>query len=123
MHTPSTHHRPYQKLVVWREAHSLCLYIYKRTARFPSYEKSALVNQMRTAAYSVPTNLAEGTGKKSPKERNRFFEYASCSLEELHYQCFLSRDLGYIAADEFTKVELHIGRVGYLLMRLRSTLN
>ncbi len=77
---------------------------------------------MRKSSYSAPKNIAEGTGKKSLKERDHFFEHASCSLEELHYQCLLARDLSYIRDEDFEKVEEQIGRISFLLMRLRSTL-
>ena len=116
------HHRPYQKLIVWNEAHVLCKFIYNLTIRFPDYEKFALANQMRKSSYSVPTNIAEGTGKKSLKERDHFFAYSSCSLEELHYQCLLARDLGYITQAEFDEADEKIRKVSYLLMRLRNTL-
>ena len=121
MHTID-HHRPYQKLIVWKEAHMLCLFIYRMTIHFPSHEKFALVNQMRRSSYSVPTNIAEANGKTSVKDRDHFFEYAHCSLEELHYQCVLSLDLSYITPAQFDEAEDHIKRVSYLLMRLRSSL-
>lgn len=122
MNTIQLRQRPYQKLIVWREAHELCKFIYKITGKFPSHEKYGLMTQMRRSSFSVPMNIAEGTGKKSQKERDHFFEYASCSLEELHYQCLLSRDLSYVNDEEFAIAQNHIGRVGFLLMRIRSTL-
>lgn len=114
--------RPYQKLIDWKEAHELCLSIYSLTTKFPSHEKFGLVSQMRRSSYSVPTNIAEGNGKSSQKERVHFFEIASCSLEELHYQCLLSFDLKYITEAEFQKANLHIGRVSFLLGRLQSSI-
>ena len=122
MTTNPIHYQPYQKLIVWKEAHVLCRNIYQLTLQFPSYEKFALANQMRKSSYSVPTNIAEGTGKKSLKERDHFFEHSSCSLEELHYQCYLAKDLSYITEQEFTEVEGKIRQVSYLLMRLRNSL-
>lgn len=114
--------RPYQQLIVWKEAHALCLSIYTLTKKFPNEERFGLVSQMRRSSSSVPTNIAEGSGKKSVKEREHFFEHASCSLEELHYQCYLSLGLEYVTQDEFKKTDELIGRVGYLLMRLRAAL-
>jgi four helix bundle protein len=114
--------RLYQKLIVWREAHILCLSIYKLTKKFPRDERFALVTQMRKSSYSVPTNIAEGSGKVSEKERDHFFEYSSCSLEELHYQSTLSLDLLYITKTEFSDIENKIRKVSYLLMRLRQSL-
>lgn len=116
------HIRPYEKLIVWREAHRLCQFVYTITKKFPSDERFRLVNQMCKSAYSVPMNIAEGCGKESFKERGHFYETASCSLEELHYQFVLSRDLGYITIDEFLHADDHVQRVSFLLVRLRQSL-
>ena len=121
-HYKCMHIRPYEKLIVWQEAHALCLWIYKLTPKFPKDERFRLVTQMCKSSYSVPTNIAEGSGKKSIKEREHFYEIASCSLEELHYQSRLVRDLGYINDEEFRQADDHIQRVSYLLMRLRKSL-
>lgn len=118
----SMHIRPYQKLIVWQEAHKLCSWTYKETAVFPKDERFRLVNQICKSAYSVPMNIAEGAGKRSPKERERFYETAACSLEELHYQLFLALDLTYINKEIFEKADKQIQRVSYLLMKLRKSL-
>ena len=114
--------RLYQKLIVWQEAHKLCLQIYKITITFPSSEKFGLVSQMRRSGYSIPTNLAEGNSRHSKKDKSHFVEIAIGSLEELHYQCTLSRDLGYITPKQFEPLDSHNGAVGYLLYKLRSSL-
>lgn len=117
-----SYQRPYRKLIVWREAHALCLLIYNITKSFPSYERFSLTQQMRRSSYSVPTNIAEGQLKKSKDEKDRLFEYSACSLEELHYQSLLSRDLKYITNETFSRLEQNIGKVSFLIMRLRQTL-
>lgn len=116
------HVRPYQKLIVWQEAHTLCLWIYKITREFPTDERFRLISQICRSAYSVPMNIAEGSGKASSKERERFYETASCSLEELHYQCLLSKDLMYIDGKIFEKADDSIKRISYLLTKLRQSL-
>lgn len=116
------HTRPYQKLIVWKEAHKLCLWVYKVTQHFPSEEKFGLVAQMRRSAASVPTNIAEGSTKSSEKERLHFYEIAKTSLEELHYQCFLSKELQYLSFSEYEFADQTIQKISYLLMRLRSSL-
>lgn len=116
------HVRPYQKLIVWQEAHALCLRIYSITREFPTDERFRLVSQICRSAYSVPMNIAEGSGKASQKERERFYETASCSLEELHYQCLLSKDLMYIKEEIFLQVDDAIKRISYLLTKLRQSL-
>jgi four helix bundle protein len=116
------HIRPYEKIIAWKEAHQLCLRIYQLTTHFPSHERYALVSQMRRSAYSVPMNIAEGNAKRSAKEKERFFEIASASLEELHYQLLLGRDLKYLTQEVFDECDAHIHRTSYLLMRLRASI-
>ncbi|MDD5469591.1 MAG: four helix bundle protein [Candidatus Peribacteraceae bacterium] len=112
--------RPYQKLIVWKEAHSLCLWIYGITKQFPGDERFRLVDQMCRAASSVPMNIAEGSGKSSNKERARYYETALCSLEEVHYQCVLARDLQYMKGEQFDDADDRIQRVSFLARKLRS---
>ncbi|MEI8230611.1 MAG: four helix bundle protein [Candidatus Peregrinibacteria bacterium] len=113
--------RPYQRLVAWKEAHALCLWIYAMTKKYPSCEFFGLVDQMCRSSSSAPTNIAEGSVKESKKEQARFNEIALCSLEEIHYQCLLSFDLHYINAKEKDQSHDHIGRAGFLINRLRAS--
>ena len=112
--------RPYQQLIVWQESHKLCLSIYAVTKIYPSDERYGLVSQMRRSSSSVPTNIAEGNAKKSKKDR--FWEISVASLEELHYQCLLSKDLQYLRQEDFKKITDKIQRVGYLLHKIRSSI-
>jgi four helix bundle protein len=116
------HVRPYEKLIVWQEAHALCLHIYRLTKAFPQQEQYRLVDQMRRSSFSVPTNIAEGSGKTSKRERSRFYEIAACSLEELHYESRLSKDLLYLTETQFLEIDDHIQRTSYLLTNLRASL-
>ena len=84
------------KLRVWHKAKELVTLVYKVTAGFPSEERFGLVSQMRRAAISVMANIAEGSRKKSVKERQYFHEISNTSLEELKAYFYLSYDLGYI---------------------------
>ncbi|MBI2524040.1 four helix bundle protein [Candidatus Peregrinibacteria bacterium] len=121
MPVSANHLRPYQKLVVWREAHVVCLHIYKLTKNFPPDEKFGLVSQMRRAAASTPTNIAEGSTKHSPRERAHFYEIAATSLEELHYELLLSKDLAYISEQEFDTLDVSIRKISYLLFKIKSS--
>jgi four helix bundle protein len=114
------HERPYEKLIVWKEAHILCLSIYTLSKKFPDSEKFGLVTQMRKSSYSVPTNIAEGNTRRTNKDKSHFFIIALGSLEELHYQCTLARDLEYITKEDFDKVDDHIQRTSFLLTKLKS---
>ncbi|OGJ82311.1 hypothetical protein A2598_04450 [Candidatus Peribacteria bacterium RIFOXYD1_FULL_54_13] len=114
--------RPYQQLIAWKEAHTLCLRIYSITRHFPSHELFQLVSQMRRSAYGVPMNIAEGNSKRSAKEKAHFFACAIAPLEELHYQCVLGKDLRYLSDREFSEVDDLIMRVSYLITKLRSSI-
>ena len=114
--------RQHEKLVVWQEAHKLCIAIYAMTKSLPQDEKFGLISQMRRAAYSVPMNLAEGNARHSQKEKVHFFDIANASLEELHYQATLALDLKYISAALFKNIDDHIQRIGFLFFKLRSSL-
>ncbi|MBU0766900.1 four helix bundle protein [Patescibacteria group bacterium] len=112
--------RTYEKLVAWKEAHDLCLWVYRASRKFPSEEKYGLTSQMRRAAYSVPMNIAEGNARRSSKEKARFFEISLASLEELHYQCRLACDLDYINKEQFQNAHDRISRTNYLITKLRT---
>lgn len=81
--------------MVWRRAHAFVLGVYRYTESFPEREKSGLAHQLRRAAVSIPANIAEGFGKRSPAEKARFLNIAEGSLEECRYYLILSQDLGY----------------------------
>ncbi len=82
-------------LEAWQAAHQLGLTIYKLTAQFPTSEQFSLVSQMRRASVSVSSNIAEGFGRKTPKDKEHFFTMASGSIYELKSQLLFARDLGY----------------------------
>lgn len=113
--------RSYKKLIVWRESHALCLQVYKLTKLLPEEEKFSLVKQMRRSAYSIPMNIVEGNGRSSKKERKRFIEIAASSLEELHYQCFLVYELGYMDKNLYATVESSLQKTAFLIARLKQS--
>src|SRR5678815_1428321 len=89
--------RDFHSLLVWRKAHALTLEIYVTSARFPADERYGLTRQLRRAAASVPTNLAEGCGRRSQREFAHFVSIASGSASELEYQLVLARDLSFLS--------------------------
>lgn len=115
------HERSYEKLVAWKESYGLCLMIYKITKKFPSDERFGLISQMRRSASSVPINIAEGNSKYSSKEKAHFFEIALCSLEELHCESRLSKDLNYITPEEYVEIDDGVNRISFLINKLRSS--
>ena len=92
----------YRDLVVWQKGLGLCRVLYQLTQApsFPTEEKYGLVAQIRRAAVSVPSNIAEGQARQGRKEFARFLYVARGSLAELDTQCILSRDLGYISSKQ-----------------------
>jgi four helix bundle protein len=92
--------KDFRMLQVWRRGHELTLALYKATAAFPRHEQYGIVSQIRRAAASIPTNVAEGCGRRGPAELARFMHIAMGSASELEYILLLARDLGYLCPDE-----------------------
>jgi len=86
----------FSDLKTWQEAHALALSIYKASTAFPKSELFGLTNQIRRASVSVGSNIAEGFGRQTQKEKNLFYHHAKGSLLELKSQLFLARDLNYL---------------------------
>jgi four helix bundle protein len=85
--------RNFKELKVWEKAHGLALQVYKSTKTFPVQEQYGITSQMRRAAVSISTNIAEGCGRSSEIEFARFLEIAFASASELEYLALLSKDL------------------------------
>lgn len=102
---------------MWEKGHQLTLAVYRATRKFPREELYGLTSQMRRAAASIPTNLAEGCCRSGDADFARFAQIAMGSAGELKYQCVLARDLGFI---ENTEGESLIGAVDEVQRMLTS---
>jgi len=91
-------------LEVWQEAHKLVLMVYKITKDFPKEELFGLVSQLRRAAVSVTSNIAEGFSRFSYKEKIQFYSMALGSLTELQNQLLVARDVGYLNESDFDNI-------------------
>jgi len=91
---------PFEKLEVWQEARKYVRDIYKTTACFPQRERFGITSQIRRAAISVCSNIAEGDGRFSINDQLRFFTLAWSSLMEVFNQLIIAHDLGYISQEE-----------------------
>ena len=100
--------RNHENLEIWLNSRLLVSDIYLLSAQFPKFELYVLTSQMRRAAISVPSNIAEGAARKSTKEFIRFLLIASGSLSELETQMYLSVDLGYIIKEDVTELRRKI---------------
>lgn len=85
----------FEDLIVWQNGHQLVLEVYRLTKGFPQTEQYGITSQMRRAAYSIPSNIAEGFAKRGVKNKLRFYNIAQGSLQELKYFVILSSDLEY----------------------------
>ncbi len=114
--------RNFKELKVWQKSYQLCLEIYKATKRFPKEETYGLISQIRRSAVSVPSNIAEGYGRKTTLEYVRSLYIAYGSNCELETQMLLSGDLGYIEVVKSTKLQNDIGEVERMLKALIKSL-
>lgn len=106
-------------LKVWQRSHELVLELYRLSASFPADERFGLVSQMRRAAVSVPSNIAEGTKRQSNPDFARFINIAEGSLAEVEYLLMLSRDLGYVASETATPLLTQVDEIARMLHSLR----
>ena len=112
----------YRKLNVYQASKKLVTEIYKLIDAFPRQDIYALGDQMRRAAVSIPSNIAEGTAKVSPKEQFHFLEISYGSLMELMCQTEIALDLQYINNVEFSSIEEQIGTIYKMLSSMQSSL-
>jgi four helix bundle protein len=107
-------------LTVWQKAIDLVGMIYMLTREYPPEENFGLTNQMRRCAVSIPSNIAEGQGRSSSKEFERFLRISLGSLAELDTQMEISRRLGYVKGEdniELEKVMLEIRKMIFGLIK------
>ena len=112
----------FEKLDVWRKSRELVKEIYALTASLPNIERYALADQIRRSAISIPSNIAEGSGRPSVKERVRFTEIAYGSLMECYNQLILSVDLGYTDYAQLEALKPNIEEVAKMLSGFRRSL-
>ena len=110
--------KSYKELKVWQKAYNLCIEIYKITRTFPKEELYGLTSQIRRAAVSVPSNIAEGYGRKTTPEYLRSLYIAYGSSCELETQILLSGDLGLMKAEALNKIQEDLGEVERMLKAL-----
>ena len=114
--------KSYQDLIVWQKAMELVISVYEVTRNFPREERYGLSNQLRRAAVSIPSNIAEGHARKSRAAYRNFLSIASGSLAEVETQIILARKLGYM--DQATMEQLRGGttEIGKMLNTLLQKL-
>jgi len=105
----------YRDLKVWRSSMKLVLKVYTSTKAFPKDELYGLVSQMRRASVSIPSNIAEGKGRLSDRDRTHFYLQARGSLLELETQTLIARELNYLSMAESEALVHETEEIGRML--------
>jgi four helix bundle protein len=114
--------KDYRDLIAWQKAMELVEFIYRMTKTFPKEEIYSLSNQMRRAAISIPSNIAEGHGRKSTKVFLHFLSVAYGSLKEVETQLFISRRLNYITEEKSNRMLALTTEIGRIISGLQTSL-
>ena len=114
--------RSYRELTAWQKAYALSIAVYRATRGFPATERYGLSAQLRRAAVSIPSNIAEGYGRKTRGEYLQFLAIARGSVYELQTQLLLSTDLGFLAKPDATALRALAADVERILQALISSL-
>jgi four helix bundle protein len=96
--------KSFTDLKAWQEGHHLVILIYQITKTFPKEEIYSLIDQMRRAASSITSNIAEGFGRQTYKEKVQYYYQAQGSLIELKNQILIAKDVGYLPLPEFKRL-------------------
>ncbi len=110
----------HRDLEVWQKSMQFVTVLYQETAAFPKQELYGLTSQLRRAAVSVPSNIAEGCGRNSKKEFHQFLCHARGSLLEAETQLEIARNLGYLSDNKTRELLSKTNEIGRMLNGLRS---
>jgi four helix bundle protein len=110
--------RPHESLDVWKKAVDFVVATYKATEAFPKDERFGLTSQLRRAAVSIAANIAEGAGRKSPKEFAHFLSNSQGSASEVDTELLIARRLGYIQEFELLTLTASLDEIGRMLTGL-----
>lgn len=110
--------KTFTDLKVWQEGHKLVIITYKVTADFPKEETYSLIDQMRRSVISITSNIAEGFGRQTYKEKIQFYYLAQGSISELKNQILIARDVGYLEKTELSVLIEQVNMTDQLLQGL-----
>ena len=111
----------FEKLLAWQKAKELTIAVYPIINKFPQREQYALSSQIRRAVISIPSNIAEGSGRASKKEKIHYLEIAFGSLTETYCQLLIAKDLGYVQPDELVVLQPLFQELSRLMSGLRNS--
>ncbi|MCK4272147.1 four helix bundle protein [bacterium] len=112
----------YRQLKVWQKSYKFCLDVYSATKNFPTEEKYCLTSQIRRAAVSIPSNIAEGYGKKTTQQYIQGLYIAYGSLCELETQLMLCSDLEYLRYEKHKQLQFALSEIERMLKALIKSL-
>ncbi len=107
--------RDFKELRVWQHAHQLVLDVYGVSRSFPAEERYGLTSQLRRAATSIPSNIAEGCGRSTHADFSRFLWIAMGSANEVEYQLILVRDLSLLSAESHAALTEQVSSIKRML--------
>ena len=113
--------KSFKDLQTWKEAHLLVLMIYANTKLFPKEETFGLTNQLRRAVVSISSNIAEGFGRKTEKEKKQFYHCALSSLHEVQNQILIAKDVKYLGVNNYSTLSEKTNTISRLLNGLMKT--
>ena len=111
----------FEKLECWQQARQLAVWTYGITQKFPAEEKFGMVSQMRRAAISIASNLAEGSSRKTAKDKNHFSTIAYSSTVELLNDIIIANDLNFLTETLYKEGREKIEYQTFLIAKLRAT--
>jgi len=111
----------YENLIVWKMAMQLLTDIYDLTNKFPSIEKYCLTSQMRRAAISIPSNIAEGAGRFTKKDFNNFLSFSTGSCCEIETQLLIAKNLKYITDENYMHTRKQVKIIKNMLFKLHQS--
>ncbi len=112
----------YKELIVWQKSIDFVVHIYELLKLFPENEKFALSQQIKRSSISIPSNIAEGWGRKTEKSFDYFLSVTRGSLYELQTQVLIAAKLNYISMDDSTDIENKIDEIGKMTNALMNKL-
>ncbi|MDG4950466.1 four helix bundle protein [Weeksellaceae bacterium KMM 9724] len=110
----------FEKLEVWKLSKELCKVIFNFTKDFPNNEKYVLIDQMRRASLSVPSNIAEGSSRMTVKDKQHFYTMAYSSLMELVNHSIISNELNYIDDEQLNFIKSESLIIAKMISKLRK---
>lgn len=113
----------FKDLEICKLRREFCSIIYSATSSFPENEKFGIINQLRRAAVSIPSNIAEGSSRSSNKEFSRFLEFAMGSAYEVETQLLISNDLGFLKDSELNTLLERLEIIIKMISKFRVTIN